>query len=79
MGRNAQTGEVFHLGADNQGGSSLGKWTFKDGVASLEVVFVAGDGQEGGLMIEYRLKDDNTMVVNMGAVTFTLIRAKTQG
>ena len=30
MGVNAKNGEVFHLGADSDGGSSLGKWTVNE-------------------------------------------------
>jgi hypothetical protein len=79
MGRNAQTGEVFHLGADNKGGSSIGNWRFENDEATLEVSFVTGEGQEGGVIIRYRLKDENTMIVSIEAeelVTFTMIRTK---
>jgi len=81
MGQNAQTGDVFHLGADNRGGSSIGSWTFEDGEATLELAFVTGDGLEGGAMIRHRLKDENTMIVTIDAgesVTFTMIRTEPQ-
>ena len=77
VGQNAQTGEVFHLGADNQGGSSIGNWRFEKGQATLEVAFVTGEGREGGVIIQYRLKDENTMIVSIEAeklVTITLVR-----
>jgi hypothetical protein len=81
MGRNSQTGDVFHLGADNQGGSSIGNWRFADGEATLEVAFVTGEGQEAGMIIRHRLKDENTMVVGIEAeetITFTMVRTKKQ-
>jgi len=81
MGRSAQTGDVFHLGADNQGGSSIGTLRFAGGEATLEVAFVTGEGQEGGVIIRQRLKDENTMIVTIEAEetdTFTMVRTKTQ-
>ena len=79
MGLNAKTGEVYSMGADNQGGGSLGKWELEDGDAILEVGFVTGEGAEGGLKIRHHLEDDDTLVVTIEApepITFKLIRAK---
>ena len=79
IGCNAGSGEVFHMGADNQGGSSLGKWTFNGDEAVLELGFTAADGQQGGLKIVHVLKDDDTMTVTIEAaepITLTMIRKK---
>ena len=79
IGVNAKTGEVHHLGADNQGGGSIGKWSLEDGDAVLELAFVTGEGKEGGMKIRQDLKDDNTLVLTVEApepITLTLIRAK---
>ena len=79
IGRNAQSGEVFHMGADDQGGSSLGKWTFNADEAVLELGFTAADGQQGGMKIRHALKDDDTMIVTIEAgepITLTMIRKK---
>jgi hypothetical protein len=79
VGVNAKTGEVHHLGADNQGGGSLGKWRLEDGDAVLELGFVSGEGREGAMKIRLHLKDDDTLVLTVEApepITRTLIRAK---
>lgn len=79
MGRNPKSGELFHVAADNEGGSSIGKWTFKNGEAALGVLFVTGTGEEGGLQIRHRLEDDDTMLVTVGVpqpVSFKLVRMR---
>jgi hypothetical protein len=79
MGLNAKTGDVYNLAADNQGAASLGKWELADGDAVLELGFVNGEGQEGGLRIRHHLEDNDTLVVTIELpqpITFKLIRAK---
>ena len=82
MGRNAKDGTLFHVGTDSKGTSVLGKWTFKSGVAVLELAFVTGDGVEGVMKIRYTKKDDNTLVVSIEGLTpqpivYTLVKVKT--
>ena len=82
MGRNAKDGTVFHVGADDKATSVLGKWTFKSGVAVLELAFVTGNGVEGVMKIRYTKKDDNTLVVSIEGLTpqpivYTLVKVKT--
>ena len=82
MGRNAKDGTVFHVGADNKGTSVLGKWTFKSGVAVLELAFVTGDGVEGVMKIRYTKKDENTLIVSLEGlspqpIVYSLVKAKT--
>ena len=79
MAYNPKTAEVFHVSADNQGGSSTGKWTFADGVAILELLFVTGDKQEGSLRIQNKFEDDDTMAVTIDLpepIVFKMIRVK---
>ena len=68
IGRNADSGEVFHMGVDSKGGSSLGKWTFDADEAVLELGFTSAEGQLGGLKIKHLLKDDNTLIVTIYSV-----------
>jgi hypothetical protein len=66
MGVNAKTGEVFHMGADNDGGASLGKWDTKDnGDVVLGFAFTGGDGLDGTLSIRHHLEDKDTMIVTV--------------
>ena len=77
MGRNPKSGEVFHVGADSEGGSSIGKWKIENGEVVLGLLFVTGAGEEGGLAIRHKLVDDNTMLVTVvlpEAITFKLVR-----
>ena len=79
IGRNAKTGEVYNVSADNQGGGSLGKWKLDGGDALLELGYITGKGEEGGLKIRHRLEDNNTLIVTLELsepVTFKLIRVK---
>lgn len=77
MGQNARSGDVFHMGADSRGGSSLGKWTLRDGEAVLEFGFTSHEGQQGAMKIRHTLKDADTMVITIEAdepVVWTMIR-----
>lgn len=82
MGRNAKDGTVFHVGADDKGTSVLGKWTFKNGNAVLELGFVTGEGVEGVMQIRYTKKDENTLVVSLEGlgpqpIVYTMVKVKT--
>jgi hypothetical protein len=82
MGRNAKDGTLFHVGTDSKGTSVLGKWTFKSGVAVLELAFVTGDGVEGVMKIRYTKKDNNTLVVSLEGlgpqpIVYTMVKVKT--
>lgn len=81
MGVNAKTGEVFHMGADSDGGSSIGKWEIgKDGDAVLGVAFTAGDGKVGAFKMRHRLEDKDSMSVTLELgrpITFKLVRQST--
>ena len=82
MGRNAKDETVFHVGADDKGTSVLGKWTFKDGTAVLELGFVTGEGVEGFMKIRYAKKDDNTLTVSLEGlspqpIVYSLVKVKT--
>lgn len=77
MGRNAQNGDIYHVGATSRGGSSLGKWEIVDGDAVLGLGFTGGDGQQGAMRIRHHLENDDTMVLTIEGpepVTFKLIR-----
>ncbi|MCM2369273.1 hypothetical protein [Aporhodopirellula aestuarii] len=80
MGVNARTGEVFHMGADSEGASSLGKWTIDEkGDAVLGLLFTAGDGEQGGLSIRHHREDQDTMIVTLELpepTTVKMIRVK---
>lgn len=79
MGVNAMSGEVFHMGADSGGGSSLGKWEVDDnGDAILGLLFTGGNGEQGAMSIRHHRVDDNTLVVTIELpepITVRLIRA----
>ena len=63
MGHNPKKGEVFHISVDDQGGSSIGRWTFEEAEATLGLLFITGTGDEGALKIRLRFEDDDTMIV----------------
>ena len=63
MGHNPKKGEVFHVSVDDQGGSSIGKWTFEENEATLGLLFVTGTGDEGVLQIRLKFEDDDTMIL----------------
>ena len=82
IGRNAKDETVYHVGADHKGTSVLGKWTFKNDTAVLELGFVTGDGVEGVMQIRYTKKDENTLVVSLEGlspqpIVYSLVKAKT--
>ena len=81
IGRNAKDGTVFHVGADDKGSSVLGKWTFKNDDAVLELGFVTGEGVEGVMKIRYVKKDENTLTVSLEGlspqpIVYSLIKVK---
>ena len=81
IGRNAKDGTVFHVGADDKGASVLGKWTFKNDAAVLELGFVTGEGVEGVMKIRYVKKDENTLTVSLEGlspqpIVYSLIKVK---
>jgi len=63
MGVNAKTGEVFHMGANSDGTSVLGKWELEDEDAVLGLLYTTGDGQEGALSIRYHRENADTLTV----------------
>ena len=80
MGVNAKNGDVFHMGADSAGGSSLGKWDIEDnGDAVLSIVFTGGDGEQGSLNIRHHREDKDTVLVTLELpepIKIKLVRAK---
>ncbi|NNC89039.1 MAG: hypothetical protein HKN82_11325 [Akkermansiaceae bacterium] len=74
------SGEVVHAGADNQGGTAVGKWSADDGDAILDLEYATAAGDEGEMRIRHHLKDVDTMVVTIETgedpVVLTLRRAK---
>ena len=61
---NAESGEVFQIGADRNGTSFLGKWELpKDGDAVLEVAFTSGTGDKGSIKIRYHFANDDSLVL----------------
>lgn len=74
---NAETKEVYHVGADDQGGTSLGTWDLVDKSATLEVRFIRGNGEKGKLIIKHHLQDKDTLILTIEAdepVEITLVR-----
>ena len=80
MGVNAKTGEVFYMGADSTGGSSLGKWEVADnGDAVLGLVFTGGDGEQGTVGVRYQQQNTDTVIMTIELpepIKIKLIRAK---
>lgn len=80
MGVNGKTGEVFHMGADSDGTSSLGKWEVDEsGDAVLGILYTTADGQEGALNIRFHKEemDAVTMTIELPQpIRVKLIRAK---
>ena len=80
MGVNAKTGEVFHMGADSTGGSSLGQWDIDDnGDAILGLLFTGADGEQGALSIRHRLEGKDTLIATVELpepITLKLTRVK---
>ena len=80
MGVNAGNGQVFMVGADKQGASSLGEWKIDGkGYAVLNIAFTGADGQPGTLQIQHRLvsKDKLEITIQLAQpMRFILIRKK---
>lgn len=80
MGVNAKNGQVFHMGADKQGASSLGEWKVDaDGSAVLNLVFTGGDGAQGALQMRHKLVGEDKMEITVQLdqpLRFTLVRKK---
>ena len=80
MGVNAQNGQVFHMGADKQGASSLGEWKIDaDGSAVLSLAFTGGDGAQGTLQMRHKFVGDDKMEVTVRLaqpLKFRLVRKK---
>ena len=81
MGMNGKTGEVYHMGMDNKGTHTLGKWKFKESEAVLELAFAMAQGNEDSLRVTYRLEDNDTMIVTVDLpepIIFKWIRLKNE-
>jgi YVTN family beta-propeller protein len=80
MAVNAKTGEVFQIGADNQGATFLGRWKLEEkGDAVFEAGYTSGDGQEGTLNVRLHLEDNNTLILTVQLpqpITIRMIREK---
>lgn len=82
MGRNPKTGQIYHVGADSNGGGSMGAWSQEEGDAVLGLRYVTGEGLEGGMRIRHHLEDDDTMVVTIEGpepLSFTMKRVGSRG
>ncbi|RMH33409.1 MAG: hypothetical protein D6690_12200 [Nitrospirae bacterium] len=79
---NPKKSEVFHVSADDKGGSTLGRWTFTKEEAILDMTFVTPEKQEGQLQFRYKLIDDDTMVITVvlpEPIEIKMIRVKEKG
>ncbi len=80
MGVNASNGQVFIVGADKQGGSSLGEWKFDaNSIATLSLGYTGADGQSGTLQIQHKLVSKDKMEVTFQLAQpfrFMLVRKK---
>ncbi len=79
MGVNGQTGQIFHMGGDAQGASSLGDWRIDaDGSAVLSVAFTSGDGQQGALQIRQKMIGKDTIDVKIVGtqIQYKLVRKR---
>jgi hypothetical protein len=80
MGVNAASGQVFHMGADKQGASSLGKWKVDaDGSAVLGVAVTGGDGRPFTLQLRHKMIGRDKMQVTIQLpqpIRMTLVRKK---
>ena len=80
MGVNAKNGQIFHMGADKQGASSLGEWKIDaDGSAVLGLVFTSADGTQGTLQIRQKMigKDKMQVTIQLAEpIRYTLVRKK---
>ena len=82
MSVNGKTGVISHVGADSEGGSSIGKWIVQDnGDVVLGMLYTSSTGQEGEVIVRHHLVDKNTMIVTIEAphpTQVTMIRTKTK-
>jgi hypothetical protein len=82
MGINADTGEVFMMGANSKGGASLGKWTMEGEDAVLELSYVGPNGEKGTMTFKHHRIDNDTVEVSGESeesgqpFSLTLVRAK---
>lgn len=80
MGVNGKTGEVFHMGVDGGGSSSLGTWRFEEGGDAVqEVQYTRASGREGEMSVRYHKeeKDSITMTIERPRrFAVKLVRAK---
>lgn len=79
IGLNGKTGEIYQVGADSDGVSSMGKWSGEDAAAVLELSYVTETGDEGSVRARHHFEDDDTMVITLGEgpepVTITMCRS----
>lgn len=80
IGVNAETGEVFHVGVDSNGGTAHGKWvTEANGDAVLKQSYTTGDGRQGEMNVRLHREDADTITVTVevpDAIKVKLIRQK---
>ncbi len=66
MGINGKSRNVFHMGADNQGGSVRGNWNVEEnGDAVLKAEYTLADGKEGEMSIRFQRVDTDTTVMKI--------------
>lgn len=66
IGIDAETGEIFHRGADARGTSFSGRWKFPaEGDATLTLNFSTSAGEKGTLVIRYHFENDETMILTV--------------
>ena len=79
MGVNASNGQIFHMGADKNGTSSLGEWKFDaDGSAVLSIVATSPGGQMS-LKVRHKLIGKDKMQVTIQLpqpIQINLVRKK---
>lgn len=80
MGVNAASGQVFQMGADKQGASSLGEWKVdSDGSAVLGLAVTGGDGRQFTLQLRHKIIGQDKMQVTIQLpepIQMTLVRKK---
>lgn len=80
IGVNAKNGDVFHMGVDSDGGSSLGKWEMDgNGDAVLGLIYTTADGDSGSLNIRHHRVSEKEMTITLELgtpMTFTLVKVK---
>lgn len=79
MGLNSGTGEVYHIGINSEGTSTLGTWSFTGSEAVLELGFTTVTGERGGRRLRHEFVDDDTMLVTVALpepVVLRMVRVK---